>query len=350
MSSMELSLADGWTQVEPRETSFELLISGQPPEQHLISSDTAFRHRREIGFSGGINCPVAVDETGGRVFVSVDGIVSYGLRGNVEEECKIIEDVSPVWMLSYNPTGPNLLMHLHGEEPMQSFIARLNLDTGNIERQPLPEEAFFPLALNVACDKVLYSSRHRGAAVYDLENEVSTLASAKVPSWVQGGTFDTDERRIILGGDGLWGWDTDSGSISRLCERGMYPAVDGGGGVWFSLKDGALAKLNSKDGSFEAIVELSGLDTSGGKEGSFAQPFVFSPDALYGLARLTGRKKLVGKELEEADAFCKSVGQPFSEHHQYSYEHYLCLLDLEAQEVWCSEGYAHNINWLHSEG
>ncbi|QEW25933.1 hypothetical protein RIdsm_01725 [Roseovarius indicus] len=348
MSSMNLSLADGWTQVEPMETGFELLISGQSPGQCLISTDTAFRHKQEIGFSGGSNCPIAVDETTRRVFVSVDGIVSYELHGSAEEESKISENASPVWMLSHNPKGPDLLMHLRGEEPMQSFIARLNLENGSIQRLQLPEGAFVPLALSGTCEKVLYSNR-QGAAVYHLANEVSTLASIELSPWVLGGAFDTDERRIILGGDGLWGWDTVSGSTSRLCEHGKYPAIDGKGDVWFDLKDGVLAKLNSKNGSFEVIVELSGLDTSSGKCGSYAQPVVFSPDARYGLARLTGREKLTGKDLEEAKAFCNSVGQPFSETHQYRYEHYFCVLDLELQQAWCSEGYAHNIAWLNSD-
>lgn len=347
MSYMELSLADGWTQVEPKKTSFELLISGQSPEQNLISTDTAFLHHREIGFSGAGNCPVAIDTAGERVFVSVDGIVSYGLQGSVRQ--KICEDASPVWMLAYDPTGPDLLMHLHGDEPMQSLVARLHIDSGNIEKQLLPENAFFPLALNAACDKVLYSCRQGGAAVYDLANEVSTLASVQVSSWAQGGTFDTDERRVILGGDGLWGWDTVSGSTSRLCEHGIYPAIDGSGDVWFTLRDGALAKLNSKNGCFEVIVELSGLDTNASKGGSYAQPVVFSPDARYGLARLTGREKLTGKDLEDAQEFCKSVGQPFAEFHQYRYEPHFCVLDLELQQAWCSEGYAHNIAWLRSE-
>ena len=349
MSSMELSLADGWTQVEPKETKFELLMSGQSPRQQLIAWDTGFRHRREIGFSGGSNCPLAVDESGNRVFVSADGIVSYGLRGSIGTESKISEDVSPVWMLAYDPVERDLLMHLHGEEPMQSLVARLHIDSGNIEKHLLPEEAFFPLALNVACDKVLYSSRQGGAAVYDLENEVSTLASAKVPSWVQGGTFDTDERRVILGGDGLWGWDTVSGSTSHLCEHGMHPAIDGSGSVWFTLRDGALAKLNSKDGSFEVIVELFGLDTNASKGGSYAQPVVFSPDARYGLARLTGREILTGKDIEATEALFRSVGEPLSEFHQYRYKPYFCLLDLELQQAWCSEGYAHNVTWLSSD-
>lgn len=155
MCKIELSLADGWTQVEPRETDFELLISGQSYRQHLVACDTAFQNKREIGFSGGRNCPLAVDEIGRRVFVSVNGIFSYSLHGGDGKERRVSGEASPHWMLAYNPAGPDLLMHLRGEEPRQTFVARLNLDDGDIRRQLLPEEAFFPLALNSGYDKIL---------------------------------------------------------------------------------------------------------------------------------------------------------------------------------------------------
>ena len=347
MSSIELSLADGWTQVEPLETGFELLISDQSPGQSLIITDTAFRHQQEIGFSRGINCPLAVDETGRRVFVSVDGIVSYGFHESAKKVCKVSEEASPFWMLAYNPTGNELVMHLNGEEPSQSFIGRLDLENGNCQRHQLPEGAIFPLALGSTFDKVLYSNRN-GAAVYHFDREIQALASIELPHSVFGGAFDADERRVILGGNGIWGWDTTSGSTSRLCESGMYPVIDGGGDIWFALRDGALAKLNSTNCLYDVIVELSGLDTSSSKTGSYAQPIVFSPDKRFGLARLTGREKLSGKDLEVAEAFCNSVAQPFSEFHRYRYEHYFCVLDLVLQQAWCSEGYAHNVAWLSS--
>lgn len=177
MTSMELLLADGWTQVEPKDTQYELLISAQSPEQQLIAWDTGFHRRREIGFSGGSNCPIAVDETGDRVFVSVDGIVSYDIRGKVPKEGKISEDVSPIWMLAFNPAGHELLMHLHGDAPMESFVGRMNLKTGDFQKWLLPQEAFFPIAMNGASDKALYSTRGSGAALYSLQDEVSTVAS-----------------------------------------------------------------------------------------------------------------------------------------------------------------------------
>jgi len=345
MTGMELSLAEGWTQVEPRDTGFQILLSGQSPGQNLISSDTAFRDQREIGFSGGVNCPIAVDEAGNRVFVSVDGISSYELKGSASEAIEITGDASPVWMLAYDSAGPDLLMHLRGEKPKQSFFARLNLGNGSMRRQLLPEEAFVPLAVDDKYKKFFYRTRH-GAAVYQIENEVGTLASIELPFSVVGGAFLSDEHRVIFGGRGLWEWDTKGSSISRICEHGAHPAVHNSDAVWFTLRDGALAKLSSKEGSFEVVVALAGLDTIASRGGSYAQPLVFSPDRCFGLARLTGREKLIGKDLDEAEAFCKTVGQPMTEFYQYRYKHYICILDFETQQTWCNEGYAQNVAWV----
>lgn len=348
MASMELSLGADWTQVDPKETAYELLISNQSPEQRLVTSDTSFACQRDVGFAGGMNCPLAVDEAGNQIFVSVGGIVSYGIGENEQNESKISDDLSPTWLLEYVSTGPELLMHLSGADPMQSFIARLDIKNRNVRKELLPAEAFFPLGVNGTHGKALYSTR-QGAAVYDVSGAIKTVATVDLPVQVTGGAFGIDDQRVVLGGHGLLEWNTETSAISPLCRHGSYPAIDGGGGVWFSHKDGALAKLGDEAGSFNVIVELSGLDTSTGKSGGYAQPVSFSPNARYGLATLTGRAKLTGKELEEAEAFCKRVGQPFSDFFRHRYHHYLCVLDLELQEVWCSEGYARSIAWIKSE-
>ncbi len=346
---MELSLAKGWTQVEPKDTPFELLMSGQSPGQRVLASNTSFTRQRDLGFSGGTNCPLAVDHVAGRVYVSVDGIISYGVHEAEQHELDIEDDLSAVWMLEYVPAGPELLMHLAGGGPRQSFIAWLNLENRQMRKGLLPAEAFFPLGLNIKHSKALYSTR-QGAAVYDLNGSIQAIATVDLPFQATGGTFDADAFRIILGGNGLFGWKTETGELSHLCERGSYPVIDDAGGVWFSLNDGALAKLRGGEASFEVIVELTEVDTSSMKAGSYAQPLVLSPDGRYGLARLTGQTELAGKELQEAEAFCKSVDQPFSDFHRHQYHHYSCVLDLEVQEVWCHEGYAHNIAWVAVDG
>jgi hypothetical protein len=348
MASIELSLGSGWTQVEPKETGYELLMSNQSSGQRLVALDTTFLRQRDLGFAGGVNCPLAVDETGDQVFVSVNGIVSYVTRESEHRGRRISDDLSPVWMLEYVSTGPQLLMHLFGEEPSQSFFARLDLANHSVRKELLPPEAFSPLDVHTSHAKILYSTR-QGAAVFDVSGAIKTVAKVDLSVYVMGGAFDIDDQRIVLGGRELLGWNTETGAISRLCEHGCYPVIDKLGGVWFSHNEGALAKLRGEAGRFEVIVEVSGLDTSHRKIGSYAQPVSFSPDGRYGLVTLTGKMKLFGTDLEEAEAFCKRVGQPFLDTHQYRYNHYFCILDLELQEVWCSEGHAHNVAWVKSE-
>ncbi len=236
-------------------------------------------------------------------------------------------------------------MHLGSDDSMQCFFARLDIENRTVRKEPLPTEAFAPLCVSSAQDQVLYSTRD-GAAVYDVRGAIKTVATVDLKFQVAGGVFDTADHRVVLGGSGLLGWNTDTGALSRLCAKGSYPAVDGTGGVWFSYNDGTLAKLNSEAGSFDVIVALSGLETSSAYGGSYAQSVSFSPNARYALATLTGRTELIGKELGEAKAFSKQVGQPFSNFHRHRHHHFFCVLDLELQEVWCSEGFAHNAAWI----
>jgi hypothetical protein len=348
MASIDLSLASGWTQVEPRETHYELLISDQSPGQRLVALDTTFMRQRDLGFAGGINCPLAVDEAGDQAFLSVNGIVSYRTRESGHQGCRIRDDISPVWMLKYVSTGPQLLMHLFGSEPSQSVLARLDLANHSVRKELLPPDAFLPLDVDTSHAKILYSTR-QGAVVFELSGTIKTVAKVDLSVYVLGGAFDIDEHRIILGGPKLLGWNTETGAISCLCQHGCYPAIDEGGGIWFSHTEGALAKLSGEAGRFDVIVELPGLDTSDSVHGSYAQPVSFSPDGRYGLVTLTGRTKLVGKDLEKAEAFCKHTGQPFSDIHQNRYHHYFCMLDLELKEVWCSEGHSHNMAWIKKE-
>jgi hypothetical protein len=77
-----------------------------------------------------------------------------------------------------------------------------------------------------------------------------------------------------------------------------------------------------------------------------AQPVVFSPDGHYGLARLTGKTPLSVEELAEAEAFCRHHGQPLDHHNRHHFHHSSCILDLDRQEVWCHDGYAHNLAWV----
>lgn len=341
---MELALTEGWTQVEPKDTPNCLLFSGQLREQKLLAFNTSFSRSRDFGSSGGASCPFVLDASEDRAYLSNGGIKMFDLGDANSHPFTVTQDLAPLWMLERIPDTSDLLMHLMGEDPKQNYIARLHLEDGSFDKHLLPTEAFFPLDVNHRNSTALYETQD-GAAVYQLGGSVQTLASIRLPFHPIGGRFDADETKVVIGGNGLFGWHTDTGDLHRLCEIGMHPVFDRDGELWFSAKDGALGKLRGRDTGFEVVIELTGVDTHGVNSGSYAQPIVFSPDGRYGLARLTGRTKLSGKELEEAEAFCKKVNQPFSDLHSHKYHHYFCVLDLKVREVWCHEGYAHDLAW-----
>lgn len=339
---MQLALAEGWNQVSPKDTPYTLVLSGQHPGQRLIAANTSFTRQRDLGFSGGTNCPIAVDPIGDRIFYSADQLTSLALRSRAAQHFPIDDALGIHWMLDYQPDPPGLVMLLHCPDPKLQFLGHLNLSTGALERRPLPAEAFSPLAVDVDRGLALFSTRRGGAALCSLAGDPTPVASTATPALVLGGCFDRDTDRVILGGPGLHGWNTRTGALSKLCHQGRYPMLDRQGHVWFMLEDGILCRLRT-DGGHDPIVTLTGLDPNGW---GYAQPIVFSPDGRYGLARLTGKTQLTGQDLAEAEAFCKRHGQAFDEHHRHRYHHVLCILDLDRQDVWSSDGYAHNLAWV----
>lgn len=340
---MQLALAEGWTQVSPRDTPYTLLLSDQNPGQRLIAVNTAFSQPKDLGFSGGTNCPIAVDRTGERIFYSADKLTERDLRSGVERHFAIDDAFGIFWMLTYQPDPPGLVMLLHSTDPMDQRLGVLDLSTGTLDQPPLPAEAFCPLAIDHDRGLVLFPTRRGGAAVCSLAGSPTPVASIATPRSVLGGCFDGDTGRVILGGSGLHGWNTRTGTLSQLCPQGRYPVLDREGDIWFALEDGILCRLRRDGSGHDAIASLTGLDPTGW---GYAQPVVFSPDGRYGLVRLTGKTPLSAEELAKAEAFCKRHGQPFREFYRYSYRPVLCILDLDRQEAWCHDGYAHNLAWI----
>lgn len=343
---MQLSLADGWTQVNPRDTSCTLLLSGQSPDQRLIAVDTAFTHRKDLAFSGGSNCPLAVDHANARVYFLADCLTSVCLRTGTLQTYDVDKNLGVFWMLEYRTDGPELVMLLHDTAPSAQCLGRLDLLTGELQRVLLPAEAFAPLAVNHEHRVALFSTRHAGAALCDLSGSGKALASIALPSFVQGGCFDRDSGRTVLGGKGLFGWNVRTGTISTLCHDGRYPKFDRQGDLWFCVEDGNLCRLRRDGRGFDVILELTGMDPRGW---GYAQPIVFSPDGRYGVARLTGKTPLTGQDLAEAEEFCRRHGQTFSDFYRHRFHHFFCVLDLALQEVWCRDGYAHNLAWVEGD-
>ena len=99
--------------------------------------------------------------------------------------------------------------------------------------------------------------------------------------------------------------------------------------------------MRRDDSGFDVIVDLHGVDPRGWGD---ARPVVLSPDGRYGLARQTGKSPLRVEQL--AEAFWKRHNQPRDDHHRHPFHHSYCILDLDRREVWCHDGYAHNLAWV----
>lgn len=340
---MQLALAEGWTQVSPRDTPYTLVVSDQNPGQRLIAVNTAFTRRKDLGFSGGTNCPIAVDRSGERIFYSGESLTSLDLRSGGERHFVIDDAFGIYWMLTYQPDPPGLVMLLDGVDPKVQFLGHLDLTTGALERRPLSAEAFSPLAVDIDRGLALFSTRRAGAAVCDLSGAAAAKASLALSPYVDSGCFAGDEDTVVLGGQGLVAWNARTGAVTTLSPTGRYPQYDRQGDLWFCTEDGNLCRMRRDGSGFDVIVELCGVDPTGW---GYAQPIVFSPDGRFGLARLTGKSPRTGRDLVDAEAFCRHHNQPFDDHHRHHFHHFFCILDLDRQEVWCHDGYAHNLAWV----
>jgi hypothetical protein len=291
-----------------------LLLSGQFPGQRLVATDTSFARQKDLAFSGGSNCPLAVDHANARVYFSADVLTSIDLRSGALQQHDAGTDLSASWMLEYRPRQSDLLMLLHGPELKAHCLGAFDLGTDRLRTLPLPDDVFFPLAIDHTRGVALFSARQAGAALCDLSGSTVALSSIRLPHFAMGGCFIDDGSKVILGGDGLYGWDLGSGSVSPLCKTGRYPVPDRNGDIWFCTEDGNLCRLRRDGSGFDTIVELAGVDPRGW---GYSQPVVFSPDGRYGLARLTGKTALTGPELAEAEEFCRRHGQDFSDRHRH---------------------------------
>lgn len=218
-----------------------------------------------------------------------------------------------------------------------------DLSTGKLDRRPLPQQAFFPLAVDHDRNLALFSTRRAGAALCSPSGAPAPVAAIATPTSVLGGCFDGDSGRVILDGSGLIAWNPRTGTLSQLCPQGWYPQYDRHGDLWFCTEDGNLCRMRRDGSGFEVIAELSGVDPRGW---GYAQPFVFSPDGRYGMARLTGKSPRTGQDLADAMAFCRHHNQPLDDHHRHHFHHAVCILDLDRHQVWCHDGYAHNLAWI----
>jgi hypothetical protein len=261
--TIHLALAEGWTQVSPRDTPYTLLLSGQHPGQRLIAVKTLFSRQTDPGFSGGTNCPIAVDRAGERIFHSADKMSSLDLRTGSIRHFPIDDALGIFWMLTYQPDPPGLLMLLTSSDPPDHRLGILDLSTGTLNQRPLPEEAFCPLAVDHDLGLALFSTRRGGAALCSLSGSPTPICAIATPGPVLGGCFDGDSDRVILDGSGLYGWNTRTGTLSRLCPQGRYPALDHHDDLWFCTEDGNLCRMRRDGSGFDVIVELCWPDHRG---------------------------------------------------------------------------------------
>ncbi|MBM4050956.1 MAG: MFS transporter, partial [Planctomycetes bacterium] len=174
-AQIHLLLAEGWQEVRPAQTGRHLIWNDK---QHLVMTDTSFSERKALGEIGGLNAPIAVDQTRKIAYCAS---VSYGCTEATEHsrrcamgrgECCIaafpLDSSAPRvvtkapsgfefnWLLHLLPGGDRLVSYLLSKEkPNDRALAIVDLSTGELTITALDPKLFFPHAIDTERQRIL---------------------------------------------------------------------------------------------------------------------------------------------------------------------------------------------------
>ena len=355
-------MGEGWSEIVPTETDYTLVTDGQYDGQNLTLHSTDFRRRVELGYIGGLNCPIAIDDSAKVAYRASPGepndeatpsaqpshrILAFDLvSGEGRTITTLPQGMMCTWLLSFLPDKAQLIAQYSRFNEMTEYLARIDVETGQITAKELPESAFFPTSVDINNERILYSGRGGGAVLVDFEAELVAEVGESEFTHLEGGGFLAGSSEIVIGGHGIHLWDPACDRLRTILPSGNFPVPDCRGNVWFNPSDGSLAFYELASGQVHEVVSLAGLDTH---DTHYSQPVVFSPDDRMGIAQLTGKQALSPEALAEREQQCLAIGQEMRDWDRYEYTHCYCVVDTEQKTVWKEVGFAHNVSWVSGQ-
>lgn len=356
MAGLDLELAAGWTEVEPRGDGPSLLVEENGCLAYLRSD---FSQVHEYGAVGPVDCPIAYDpaqHTAYRYVCSArlgradySQIRAFDLRdGSMRPAQDLPLSHWVLWLLEWLPGAKAGTGHLFGllasdDSTDDGVVIRHQLfahvvGESCLRMRPLCRDAYYPLAFSRKRKELLFSGAE-GLYVVGLKGERIASCCDTERASGRGGMFDPSGRgRAVLGGDGLYMWDFESRDLQRLARQGQYPVwAQDGGGIWYSQSSSDLLYYNLKRGETEPLLAVRRTHNA---ELSFARAVRQSPCGRYLALPLTG-KRLKGVARGKVD--------PSVRERIYEIEHCFCVLDLERREIWRKSGYISNFGWIDAE-
>lgn|GEM_PF-5734556 len=344
---LPLRTGAGWREVEPRTTEWRIAWEGS---SRIFLSDTNFKNPLDAGSAGGVDSPLAYNESLNRLFRYYcpalgnrdreNGILGIDpVSGKREMQCQLHPLRMVPWMLQTVPEK-SLLVGLvvtdasQNDRPgivLQHQIGLFHLAQNKSLLRQLPDGCLHPVASSPQSDRLLFHGPD-GFQLVNLKGHRKLLLSD--PAWGDGrsgAAFHPANHTFVIGGPSLTLYNPATRDRTTIAKGGCFPVWTQDGDTLFHALDSAsLSAANCKDGENYDIVSIPGNRHPERKK---ARPVELSPDQRFFALPLTRRAPYHAKTVVQ--------DQPAWTEHQT-----LIIGDLEKRELWQYPGPIHQCAWV----
>ncbi len=342
--SLPLLVAKGWRVVPPKRTGWRVFwIAGQ----RLFSAETDFKSVRDHGPVGPVESPLAIDAERRRVYRytcadpldrdQFNEISAYRVDSPRKEAVVTLNPNRWIpWMLTFLPKENTLaglvslnLPPVHGEGVrIEHRLGFFDLVHGKTYLARLPPDCFVPLAISPNQRKVLFHGGSGLKCVHFTGKRAWSLAAQHLDK-PRGACFHPREDVLAIGGAPLMTFEPGMGRTRRIAREGIHPVWHPDGRrLFYASCSGDLIVGDSDNGEPQTLLAIA---NNRFPELNRARPPTFSDDGSLAAIPLTRRAP---KE--------KDPSAGWSEHQS------LCLIDLEAKEIWQHPGTVSEIALVRS--
>jgi hypothetical protein len=337
---LKLQLAEGFREVPPRACGRQLLWE---ENGEFKFSPTDFSAPRTFGHLGGVDCPLAVDATRGVAWAYCCqyrlGVRDYSeirefdlATGRSRRVLRLGLRQWALWLLDHW-TGSDSLLALVATDTrtdaifIRHHLAVINTKTAQLHLIALPRDAFAPLA---SCQRRRWLIFHGAEGTHLVSYTGRNLLTLPPGGPLgRGGDIHPHQPLALLGGDGIWLWNLETGALRRLRDRGQYPRwTPDGASCWFSESSSDLFQMHCETGAETRLLRVAGNAYT---EVNYARPILADAAGRYLALPLTRLLKMDPLAAAHAPTLARM--------------HKLCVVDLEAKETWLTEGYARHLAW-----
>lgn len=359
-----LELADGWREVRPRSTPWSMLFQ---KEYFLSLFETDFRCE-QIAEIGGLDCPIAFDEEARAAYCvraigelkekegSIEGlmfpagtILKVSLDDKkVEKILDIPAELTLAWLLSLLP-GRKKLISFSSRTGQLVFV---DLTSKRLRLVDCDGNVHWPADISIERNQIVFSGRF-GISI----NSFSGSQAALLPDVTyRHAALHPKDSRVALEaahGRGIAIWDSASGKVDSFGTGGRRPEWSPDGKeIWYVEDASSLWKLNIETRQSTRVAKfLGGTDDCD----SYGDKIIFTPDGQFAISNLTIRTRVSAEEerrkLDEHREFSRALPEYLRSNlrepdFRFDHTHRICVLDMQAREVWTHPGYAHRLTWV----